>query len=195
MTVAPASPPGSLRSLDIDLGSITAQVGLMLIPVADDADAADVAAALCGGKLVHRWHCGAARRRQQDPDRRRQPGDKVLATNTKTGKTGAEAVTAVLVRHDIDLYDLTVRSRGRTQVIHTTANHRFWVPYHHYWVTANKLSKNERLKSSDGAIVTVVGGTTRPTMTAGCGTLPSPATTITASMYSPHSRAASTPTM
>jgi hypothetical protein len=37
-----------MRSLNIDLGSITAQVGLMLIPVADDADAADVAGAGTG---------------------------------------------------------------------------------------------------------------------------------------------------
>ena len=39
-----------------------------------------------------------------------KPGEKVLATNTKTGKTSAETVTAVLVHHDTDLYDLTVRT-------------------------------------------------------------------------------------
>src|ERR1019366_6972906 len=38
-----------------------------------------------------------------------KPGDKVLATNTRTGKTKAEPVAAVLVHHDTDLYDLEVR--------------------------------------------------------------------------------------
>jgi hypothetical protein len=32
-------------------------------------------------------------------------------------------------------------------------------PYLHYWVSANKLSKNEHLRASSGATVTVVGGT------------------------------------
>lgn len=32
----------------------------------------------------------------------------------------------MLIRHDTDLYDLTSKSRGRTEVIHTTSNHLFW---------------------------------------------------------------------
>jgi hypothetical protein len=56
-----------------------------------------------------------------------KPGDKVLATNTKTGKTSAETVTAVLLEHDNDLYNLTIdTAHGRTAVIHTTARHLFW---------------------------------------------------------------------
>ena len=89
-----------------------------------------------------------------------KPGDKVLATNTKTGKTSAETVTAVLVHHDTDLYDLTVKTPRRTEVIHTTANHLFWDPYHHYWVSANKLSKGEHLKTPDGSLAVADGGTT-----------------------------------
>ena len=50
-----------------------------------------------------------------------KPGEKVLATNTKTGKTQAETVTAVIVHHDTDLYDLTVKPH-RTAVIHTTTS-------------------------------------------------------------------------
>jgi len=88
------------------------------------------------------------------------PGEKVLATNTKTGKTQAETITAVLVHHDTDLYDLTVKTAHGTAVIGTTANHLFWNPYHHYWISANKLSKNEHLKSANGAVAVVVGGTT-----------------------------------
>ena len=56
-----------------------------------------------------------------------QAGDRVLATNTKTGKTPAETVAAVLVHRDTDLYDLTVRAGGRTATIDTTSNHLFWV--------------------------------------------------------------------
>ncbi|HEY1734571.1 MAG TPA: RHS repeat-associated core domain-containing protein, partial [Acidimicrobiales bacterium] len=55
-------------------------------------------------------------------------GEKVLATNTKTGKTEAEAVTAVMLHYDRDLYDLTVRAGGKTTVIDTTSGHLFWVP-------------------------------------------------------------------
>jgi RHS repeat-associated protein len=87
-------------------------------------------------------------------------GDKVLATNTKTGKTQPEAIYAVLVHHDTDLYNLRVRTGNRTAVIYTTANHLFWDPYQHQWMTSNKLSKGEHLKTPDGATVTVVGGTT-----------------------------------
>ncbi|MDQ2816084.1 MAG: Hint domain-containing protein [Actinomycetota bacterium] len=89
-----------------------------------------------------------------------KPGEKVLATNTRTGKNQAETITAVLVHNDHDLYDLKVRADGRTTVIDTTSNHLFWDPYLHYWVPANKISKNEHLKAPDGAAVTVVGGTT-----------------------------------
>jgi len=55
-------------------------------------------------------------------------GEKVLATSTKTGKTQPEAVAAVLVHHDTDLYDLKVEDRGKTSVIDTTSNHLFWAP-------------------------------------------------------------------
>ncbi|HEX5293244.1 MAG TPA: Hint domain-containing protein, partial [Streptosporangiaceae bacterium] len=55
-----------------------------------------------------------------------RPGDKVLATNTKSGKTSAEPVAAVLVRHDSDLYDLRVATGHGTAVIDTTRNHLFW---------------------------------------------------------------------
>ena len=86
-------------------------------------------------------------------------GEKVEAADTKTGKNQAETVTAVLLHHDTDLYNLTIKTAYGIEVIHTTSNHLFWDPYLHYWVSANKLSKNEHLKASNGATVTVVGGT------------------------------------
>lgn len=87
-------------------------------------------------------------------------GDKVLATNTKTGKTSPEAVQAVLVNRDTDLYDLKVKTRHGGQVIHTTAKHLFWDPVKHKWVKAANLVKGEQLKTADGQIATADGGTT-----------------------------------
>ena len=79
------------------------------------------------------------------------PGEKVLATNTKTGKTQLETVAAILVHHDSDLYDLKIKVGSHTAIIDTTSNHLFWVPYLDKWIDANKLSKGERLKTPDGA--------------------------------------------
>jgi hypothetical protein len=89
-----------------------------------------------------------------------KPGDKVLATNTKTGKTQAEAVARVEVNHDHDLYDLRVKSGGRVSVIHTTSNHLFWDPSLHQWIAAAKLKKGEHLKTANGVIAVADGGTT-----------------------------------
>ena len=86
-------------------------------------------------------------------------GELVLATNTKTGKTQPEAVAAVLVRHDTDLYDLKVKDRGRTSVIDTTSNHLFWVPSLDYgWIPANRFKPGMHLKTPDGQSAVVVGG-------------------------------------
>jgi hypothetical protein len=48
------------------------------------------------------------------------------ARAVKTGKTQAETVKAVILEHDNDLYDLTVKVGGKTAVIQTTSHHRFW---------------------------------------------------------------------
>jgi RHS repeat-associated protein len=88
-----------------------------------------------------------------------KPGDKVLATNVKTGKTRAETVTAVLIHHDTNLYNLTIRTKHGTATIHTTTTHLFWTPHLRYWESANKLSRGEHLKTADGTVA-VVGGKT-----------------------------------
>jgi hypothetical protein len=87
-------------------------------------------------------------------------GDKVEASDTRTGKDQPEKVTAVLVHHDTDLYNLTVKTAGGTEVIHTTSNHLFWDPYLDKWVSANKLSEGEHLKTPDGTLAVADGGTT-----------------------------------
>jgi RHS repeat-associated protein len=95
-----------------------------------------------------------------------KPGDKVLATNTKTGKTSAEPVAAVMVHHDSDLYDLTVRTARGTAVIDTTTSHLFWNQTTRRWTKAAALDDGTYLRASDGAVVTVLGGGT-PVSTAG----------------------------
>jgi RHS repeat-associated protein len=85
-------------------------------------------------------------------------GDKVLATNTKTGKTQAETVTAVLVHHDTDLYDLTIKVRGRTAVIQTTSHHRFWDQTTGRWTYADALAAGDLLRTPGHTQVSVING-------------------------------------
>ena len=87
-----------------------------------------------------------------------KPGDKVLATSTRTGKTQAEPVTAVLLHHDSNLYDLTVSTGHRTAVIHTTRNHLFWDPADHRWVKAAALRHGTHLRTANGSLATAIGG-------------------------------------
>jgi hypothetical protein len=65
-----------------------------------------------------------------------------------------------MVHHDTNLYDLNVKTKTGTEVIHTTSNHLFWDPYLDKWVSANKISKNEHLKAPNGQVVMADGGTT-----------------------------------
>jgi hypothetical protein len=68
-----------------------------------------------------------------------KPGEKVLATNTKTGRTSAEPVAAVLLHHDIDRHNLKVKTASGTAVIHTTSKHLFCDLTRHRWVWASRL--------------------------------------------------------
>jgi len=86
-------------------------------------------------------------------------GDKVEASDTKTGKDQAETVTAVLLHADTDLYNLTVKTSHGTETIHTTTSHLFWDPSLDYaWIPANNLKPGMHLKTPDGQSAVVVGG-------------------------------------
>lgn len=85
-------------------------------------------------------------------------GEKVLATSTRTGKTSAERVTAVLVHHDTNRYDLKVRTARGTAVIGTTSTHLFWNPAIRRWVKAVALGRGNYLRSPAGATAMVLGG-------------------------------------
>ncbi|MFY9888586.1 MAG: Hint domain-containing protein [Streptosporangiaceae bacterium] len=93
-------------------------------------------------------------------------GDKVLATNVKTGKTQAEPVAAVLLHHDTNLYDLTVKTAQGIAVIGTTGSHLFWSPSSHRWVKAASFRHGSYLQTLRGTRLGVVGGFT-PSSTAG----------------------------
>ena len=55
-----------------------------------------------------------------------KPGNKVIATNTRTGRIQAEPVAAVLDRYDANGYDLRVNTAHGSAVTGTTGNHPFW---------------------------------------------------------------------
>jgi hypothetical protein len=87
-----------------------------------------------------------------------KPGEKVLATNVKTGKTQAETVKAVILEHDNDLYDLTVKVHGKTAVIQTTQHHRFWDQTTGRWTYADALPAGDLLRTPGHAQVSVISG-------------------------------------
>jgi hypothetical protein len=85
-------------------------------------------------------------------------GQKVLATDTRTGKNKAETITAVLVHDDHDLYDLKVRTGGRTAVIDTISNHLFWDSDSRRWIKAAALKYGTHLRTPSGGTATALGG-------------------------------------
>lgn len=127
---------------------------------AEDAteDGADAAAASCGGMSFTPSTKVLLASGLAVPIATLKPGDKVLATNVKTGKTQAEPVSAVLLHHDTNLYNLKIRTGHRRAVIHTTRNHRFWDLTRDSWVKAGKLKHGDHLRTSSGASATVVSG-------------------------------------
>ncbi|WP_329410362.1 polymorphic toxin-type HINT domain-containing protein [Streptomyces sp. NBC_00704] len=90
-------------------------------------------------------------------------GDKVLATDPKTGKSGPRTVTAELLHHDDDLVDLEARGTdGKVVTIRTTAHHPFWDDTAHAWTEAGRLALGHTLKSADGSRVSLIGVLARP---------------------------------
>ena len=96
---------------------------------------------------LHQHRCGS-----------HKPGDKVLATNTRTGKTRAEPVTAILVHHDTNRYNLTIQAGHHTAVIHTTSNHLFWDLAARRWVKAAALKHGRYLDTTGRRSATVARG-------------------------------------
>ncbi|WP_306332886.1 polymorphic toxin-type HINT domain-containing protein [Streptomyces sp. KL118A] len=84
-------------------------------------------------------------------------GDKVLATDPKTGKTVAKTVTAEIKGTGVkQLVKVTVDPDGKQgpknpASVTATAGHPFWVPELHEWIDATDLRPGERLRTSTGA--------------------------------------------
>jgi RHS repeat-associated protein len=83
-------------------------------------------------------------------------GDKVLATDTKTGKNTKRAVTTLFINHDTDLLNLVVKTAHGTATIKTTEGHPFWDQTTHTWTRAADLTMKARLRMPDGREVALV---------------------------------------
>jgi hypothetical protein len=87
-------------------------------------------------------------------------GDEVIATNTKTGKTTAQTVAAVLVHHDTNRYDLRVQTAQGTAVVQTTSSHLFWDADSHRWIKAAALRYGTHLRTPGSGTATALSGWT-----------------------------------
>ncbi|MFF3333828.1 polymorphic toxin-type HINT domain-containing protein [Streptomyces sp. NPDC002888] len=81
-----------------------------------------------------------------------RPGDEVEAADPRNGRhVGKRRVTARIDHSDTDLVDLLVREgKGRTSVVHTTANHPFWNDSAHAWQRAGELRRGSVLVTDTG---------------------------------------------
>jgi RHS repeat-associated protein len=89
-------------------------------------------------------------------------GDKVLATDPKTGMTQAEPVTALWVNRDNDLLHIIVVAAGSTSTIDTTRHHLFYDLTTKHWAQADSLHAGDRLYTPGGTLVAVVATTVVP---------------------------------
>jgi hypothetical protein len=145
--------------------------GSLLRSGADDTASAlatsrrtDLAAA-CGGMSFTAGTKVLLADGKKAPISRLRPGQKILATNLRTGKDNAGTIAAVLVHHDTDLYDLRVKAGGRTAVIGTTRSHPFWDQTARRWVKAAALKYGTHLRTPGGGTATALGGYTPRTTT------------------------------
>jgi RHS repeat-associated protein len=126
---------------------------------AEDASTdVDADAATCGGMSFSAGTKVLLASGAAIPISQLKPGDKVLSTNVRTGKTSAEPVSAVLVHYDTDRYDLRISAAHGAAIIQTTSSHLFWDPASHRWVKAAALGHGSHLSSGGSAAVTILGG-------------------------------------
>ncbi|MFI5674772.1 polymorphic toxin-type HINT domain-containing protein [Streptomyces cellulosae] len=83
-------------------------------------------------------------------------GDKVLATDPRTGKTVARKVTR-LIRTDGDKYfnRISIATRSGIEKITATREHPFWSPSEEKWIAAGELRAGMTLRTDTGAVVVV----------------------------------------
>ncbi|WP_309505056.1 polymorphic toxin-type HINT domain-containing protein [Streptomyces sp. KM273126] len=85
-------------------------------------------------------------------------GDRVLATDPKTGKTGPRKVTR-LIRTEDDKYfnELSIATEDGIEKLTATHEHPFWSPSERDWIEAGKLRPGMTLRTDDGDTVIVTG--------------------------------------
>ncbi|MER5218754.1 RHS repeat-associated core domain-containing protein, partial [Streptomyces sp. NPDC002838] len=84
-------------------------------------------------------------------------GDKIIATDPKTGKTTVQTATATitgkgtkqLVKVTLSVHDGS-KSRTKTTTVTATAGHPFWVPTLREWINAGELKPGQWLQTSSG---------------------------------------------
>jgi len=87
-------------------------------------------------------------------------GDLVVATDPKTGRTVAKAVTRLIAGEgDKNLVRITIDTDGphgnRTGTVVATAHHPFWTPQAHRWVDATDLQAGQWVRTSAGTWVQI----------------------------------------
>ncbi|GAA3872426.1 hypothetical protein GCM10023084_26740 [Streptomyces lacrimifluminis] len=85
-------------------------------------------------------------------------GDKVVATDPETGKTGPRKVTHLIVT-DGDKYfnDLYIATKDGVEHLTATHEHPFWSPSERKWMQAGALTPGMTLLTDDGSTVIVTG--------------------------------------
>ncbi|SDG85032.1 intein C-terminal splicing region/intein N-terminal splicing region/RHS repeat-associated core domain-containing protein [Lentzea fradiae] len=86
-----------------------------------------------------------------------RPGDTVVATDEKTGRSAAQQVYyAIRTDHDKSFVDVTVRSEdGSTSTITATDNHPFWSVTAGRWADAGELRTGDLLRTAAGTFVQI----------------------------------------
>jgi hypothetical protein len=79
-------------------------------------------------------------------------GDRVLATNPRTGRTSARRITGVWVHRD-----RIVRLKVGGETLATTANHPFWNATQQRWQPAARLTPGDTVLTAHGHRLRVVG--------------------------------------
>ncbi|MFG2289260.1 polymorphic toxin-type HINT domain-containing protein [Streptomyces sp. NPDC048595] len=84
-------------------------------------------------------------------------GERVRATDPKTGKTSARRVTRVIVtENDKHFNELKVATKSGPKKVTATYEHPFWSPSVHRWVKAHEIKAGASLLSDDGSSVRVL---------------------------------------
>ncbi|WAX77181.1 HINT domain-containing protein [Streptomyces sp. KMM 9044] len=92
-----------------------------------------------------------------------RPGDKILATDPRTGKTSVQTATATiigkgskdLVRITLTVHEGSTRRAEAIATVTATAGHPFWVPSLGVWIDAGELKPGQWLQTSSGTWIQI----------------------------------------